>query len=180
MDNLLKKYGINISYEEILSMWNRDVNSYHNQKHLFDLYQQIDNKYSINSKNWEILYLSAMFHDIIYDTNSKDNENNSIEFLLNNTPNITDDIITICDIIKDTITHNGRSELSKIFQDMDMDILNRSIKELIIYENGIYFEFGHHINYKRLRLEFINTIFDKSSNKDNLRKLIKYINLNYF
>lgn len=179
MQELLNKYNITVPYTDILKMWDRDPQSYHNQTHLFDLYRQIELEYKPDTKEWELLTLAAMFHDIIYDTKSTDNESLSAKFLLDHCSDITEDINMVHLMIIDTISHHARTAISEIFQLMDMDILNRSYIELITYEKGIFFEFGYHPDYKALRLKFLESVLEYSNNMENLTKLVEYVKLRY-
>lgn len=180
MQDLLIRYGINVSYNTLRNMWNRDDKTYHNTTHLFDLYSLIEDKYPVNCKEKEILLLVALFHDIIYIPGNFDNEIKSADFLLSACNVISIDIMTIYNIILETRTHQPTTELSEIFCDMDMDVLSRDYNTLICYERGIYQEYGKFNDYKNKRIDFIKSMLPKyQSNNHNLLKLIHYINISY-
>ena len=183
MQELFDKWGIKIKYTTLLSMWNESHRFYHNQNHLLDLMEQINEKKSVLSqKEYEKLLLCDIFHDCIYDPLKNDNEEKSAEFFINCCQEKNSDTLEIKQMILDTKTHNSSSKLSELFNSMDMDICNRDYDSLLEWENGIYEEYKSYGNekYKEGRLKFLESLLDKYvSNTDNLLKLMDYVKNNY-
>lgn len=139
---VLDKWQITTPLEDIMKMWNDPSRLYHGKSHLDDLIQQIQNYQQISSKEREMLFLIALFHDIIYDPQRTDNEERSADFFLNSVKNQTNDIREISKCILDTRNHNSSSLISKIFCEMDMDIVKRPLQDLLKWEEGISFEYS--------------------------------------
>ena len=185
IENILKKYDINIDLNMVYDMWQESGRYYHNLDHLLDLINLINTDFERNrfdSNVYEKLIIVALFHDIIYDPSSSNNEEDSAEFL----KSVCSDLDKINDIIQsiiDTKNHTNSSELSEIFNEYDMDIVNRDIDSLIKWEDDIfneYHKFYTKEEYKQGRIKFINSIIDKyPGNMANLQDLLKYIEDKY-
>lgn len=185
IENILKKYDINIDLNMIYDMWQESGRYYHNLDHLLDLINLINTDFERNrfdSNVYEKLIIVALFHDIIYDPSSSNNEEDSAEFL----KSVCSDLDKINDIIQsiiDTKNHTNSSELSEIFNEYDMDIVNRDIDSLIKWEDDIFNEYHKFYTteeYKQGRIKFINSIIDKyPGNMANLQDLLKYIEDKY-
>lgn len=184
-EKILKEYGIKCDLNTIFDMWSEEGRYYHNLEHLTDLIEQISNGFEKNRYDMNMcdkLTLVALFHDIIYDPTSNDNEEKSADFLLS----ISSDRKLIDDIYRsiiDTKNHNDNSELSKIFNEYDMNILNSDIDGLMDWEEKIFKEYTDHYSiedYKKGRLSFLNNIIDSyPMNMSNIQKLIKYVEETY-
>jgi pantetheine-phosphate adenylyltransferase len=181
MQELLNKWGIKVDYNILLSMWNESHRSYHTQNHLLDLIGQInDHKSKLSEKQYEKLILCALFHDIVYDPKRGDNEEKSAEFFINSCQDKEDiDLLEVKQMILDTKTHEAQTELSQLFIEFDMKVVNSDYEKLLEWEKGIKDEFepiyGEE-NYKFGRLKFLESLLDKyPQNTDNLLKLIDYV-----
>jgi predicted metal-dependent HD superfamily phosphohydrolase len=175
ISEILKKYDININLKEILNKWNEPHRGYHNIEHLKDLLRQIG---KVDSEEKELLVLVSLFHDIIYEPNKNDNEEKSAEFFLNSTTNIKPEIELVYQTILDTKKHESSNSLSKKFNEMDMKVVTRGFNELMKWEEGIRKEYSMYSDsdYKKGRIEFLKSLLKKySENKDNLLKLIDYV-----
>lgn len=183
MQELLNKWGIKLDYNILLSMWNESHRYYHNQDHLNDLLNQInENKSRFGSqKAYEKMIICALFHDCIYDPMRRDNEEKSAEFFLNCCQEKTKDILDINQMIIDTKNHESTESLSKEFNELDMNIVERGFDQLLEWERGINQEYkGYGDYYKEGRLIFLESLLDKYvDNTDNLLKLIKYVKETY-
>lgn len=182
LTSLLKKYKINLSVDTLLEMWNEPHRSYHSESHLVDIIDMIfEDKEQYTEREFELLLLTALFHDCIYNPEKNDNEEKSAQFLVNNTINITDDIWEVYKMILDTKDHQSNDELSNIFINYDMDITSRNIDLLIEWEKGIREEYSMYSDemYKMGRLTFLNSLISNNTNDSNLMKLIKYVENKY-
>jgi len=183
MQELLDKWNIKLNYNILLSMWNESHRAYHNQNHLLDLIEQInENKSKFGSqKDYEKMILCALFHDCVYDPMRNDNEEKSAEFFMNSCQEKNKDILDIKQMILDTKTHESTTNLSEKFNQLDMNIVERDFEQLLEWENGIFNEykaFGD--KYKVGRLQFLESLLDKyPHNTLNLLKLIDYVKTSY-
>jgi predicted metal-dependent HD superfamily phosphohydrolase len=182
LQEILNKWKIKDDIVNIDKHWSESQRSYHSIEHLKDLLAVIK-KIPSKRKMFEALVITAIYHDIVYDPMAKDNEEKSAEYFLNKCENKEDVWIKkIYDAILDTKAHKSTNEISKIFNDLDMDVLKRDYPELLKWESGIYSEykfFGNE-NYKEGRLKFLEGELDNyPENKDNLLKLIDYVKSNY-
>lgn len=174
MIKINKKYT-NCDYNEILEKWSESHRYYHNINHLQNLIELINNL-GISGIEYDKLILTAIYHDIIYDPKSLTNEEDSADFFIKNVKIIDNDMLDVKQMILDTKNHIPSNDLSKLFIEFDMDILNRNFIDLVKYEDGIYKEYSFTENYITKRIEFLNNIIDKyPNNKNNLLKLIDYI-----
>ena len=181
MQHLLDKWNIKIDYNTILSMWNESHRSYHSQTHLVDLIDDINQiRTTLTEKEYDKLILCALFHDIIYDPSKFDNEEKSAQFFINCCSDKTDpDILEVKEMILDTKTHQSDNKLSSIFNKLDMKIVGGNIEDLKVWEKGIKEEFVPVFgidNYKKGRLQFLNSLLDKyPNNSKNLLDLIDIV-----
>jgi predicted metal-dependent HD superfamily phosphohydrolase len=164
-------------------MWNESHRAYHNQNHLLDLINQInENKSKFEShKDYEKMVLCALFHDCVYDPMRNDNEEKSAEFFVNCCQEKNQDILDIKQMILDTKTHESTTPLSEEFNQLDMNIVERDFDQLLEWENGIREEYKPYGEmYKTGRLKFLESLLDKyPHNTDNLLKLIDWVKTNY-
>lgn len=185
LETLLKKYKINLSIDTLLDMWNEIHRSYHSESHLVDLIHMIfDDKELYTEREFELLLLTALFHDCIYDPERNDNEEKSAQFLINNTIIVTNDIWKIHQMILDTKEHmvsEFDDFLSEQFISYDMNITTRDIDSLIEWERGIREEYSMYSDeiYKMGRLKFLNSLIDNHNNSVVLKELIEYVENEY-
>lgn len=184
LQELLNKWNIKCDIKTILSMWNESHRHYHTLDHLNDLINQInEDKSKFDEVLYEKLLLTAIFHDCVYDPMSFSNEEKSADFLLECAIDKNDkDILEIYESIIDTKEHQSNTELSEIFNQFDMNIVERNFENLLEWESGIYEEFKGIGNdeYKTNRLSFLENILDKyPNNTENLLNLINWVKVNY-
>lgn len=179
---ILDKWGIEYSYKEILTHWNEPHRYYHSQTHLDELLSSITKDMgSYSNRTYEKLIIIALFHDIIYEPGSKDNELKSAEFFMSKCTNKTNnDILLMKQAILDTKTHESKITLSLVFCRYDMSIVTKSFDELLIWENGIRKEYKVcDTLYKIGRLKFLRSLLGKHNNDENINKLIDWVKTNY-
>ena len=175
---LLTKWHITMSQEEILERWSEPHRAYHGLAHLTDLLTQIKRHVELTVREREILTLAAIFHDIIYNPRRSDNEAQSADLFLNSVAMDKDnaDIQEIATIIRDTKDHVPSTHLSTIFSHMDMDVVRRPYEELLKWEAGIRHEYKHvpGIAYVVVRARFLGQMIKKyPENAVALRRLRK-------
>ena len=190
---LLTRWHITMSQEEILERWSEPHRAYHGPAHLADLLAQINRHVELgthrvpspgifdtelSTREREILTLAAIFHDIIYNPRRADNEAQSADLFLNSVAMDKDnaDIQEIATIIRDTKDHVPSTHLSTIFSHMDMDVVRRPYEELLKWEAGIHHEYKHvpSIAYVVVRARFLGQMIKKyPENAVALRRLRK-------
>jgi predicted metal-dependent HD superfamily phosphohydrolase len=178
MQDLLNKWGIKLDYNMLLSMWNESHRHYHNQNHLIDLIDQVNEMQSkLSEKEYDKLLLCSLFHDIVYDPSKIDNEEKSADFFIEKCSNVNADILEVKQMILDTKTHKPSSNLSETFSSMDMSIVESDFERLLEWEDGISKEFAIFGDlYKPNRLAFLEKMMNEyPSNSTNLLKLIESI-----
>lgn len=183
MQELLDKWSIKLDYNTLLSMWNESHRHYHNQNHLLDLINQINEKRNSfgSQSNYEKMILCALFHDCVYDPMRSDNEKKSAEFFENCCQDKNSDVQEIKQMILDTKTHESTSKLSEKFNQLDMNIVERDFDQLLEWEKGIQQEYKAYGElYKTGRLSFLESLLDKyPHNTENLLKLVDWVKVNY-
>jgi predicted metal-dependent HD superfamily phosphohydrolase len=183
MQELLDKWNIKLDYNTLLSMWNESHRHYHNQNHLLDLINQInEKKNSFDSQSdYEKMVLCALFHDCVYDPMRSDNEEKSAEFFENCCQEKSQDVLDIKQMILDTKTHEATTSLSEKFNHLDMNIVERDFEQLLEWETGIGQEYKAYGElYKVGRLHFLESLLDKyPHNTENLLRLIDWVKINY-
>ncbi|NBO22570.1 hypothetical protein EBU94_04420, partial [bacterium] len=160
--------------------WNEPNRHWHNQDHLFDLLEQINNdfdngKISLDEK--KKLQMVALFHDVVYDPTRGDNEEKSAEFMLSLSEN-KEMLKDVYQAILDTKTHISTNPISERFNKYDMNIVERDYDSLLRWEEGIRKEYSMYSDeeYKQGRVKFLESLLDKYvHNSSNLDKLIRYI-----
>jgi predicted metal-dependent HD superfamily phosphohydrolase len=76
--SLINSYGVNIDEIEVRERYSEPHRHFHTIEHLNDVLGQVFELYK-NSVDLPEMVMSAVFHDIIYDPQRKDNEEKSAE-----------------------------------------------------------------------------------------------------
>jgi len=186
---IANNYGFKISLDEVIERYEEPHRYWHVISHINDLLKNINELYNIkkiNKREFELLNIVTIFHDIVYNTTKKDNEEKSVEYMLskyenyNNINSNEKNVKIISDIILNTKTHDSNERLCKIFNDLDTNVLDDEFINMLDWENKIYNEYkwvGWN-TYKIKRIEFLNSsIKDHIGNKNNILKLINYLNI---
>jgi len=177
----------------IVRCWTEPHRCYHNIEHLCYLFQNIFKEYYMNPKSfnqtilngehYSALYIAAMYHDIVYDTHSATNEEDSIKIMEEDLKNANPDfnIELVKQIIMDTKLTPGdtkNSMASDFFYNLDYGYAFNSELTTEEYERRIRKEYDWvpvEI-YKEKRLAFLHGIL---TFYPQAQKVIDYINLNY-
>ena len=133
-------------YQIIENYYNEDTRYYHTLTHIHDLLVLFHQFNSIITQK-SVVFLSIIFHDIIYNPKAADNEEKSAElFQTLMTSFLPIDIITIVlDFIIATKSHQLSSNNInlKLFLDFDMSIFSTDRSIYIKYANSIRNEYIH-------------------------------------
>ncbi|NHA03230.1 adenylyltransferase/cytidyltransferase family protein [Mucilaginibacter sp. HC2] len=160
--------------KDILKHYQEPHRFYHTLEHLDDIYNQLELK---GLGDNDILLLATVFHDIIYDPRSATNEEDSAAYF--NEVFAGDQALKdeVTQIILDTKSHQPKTELSRIFCDVDLNILHQSFDKLLVYEQQIFkeFQFVDHVIYRQKRVEVLQNL-QAMVNNPALSYLIDYVN----
>lgn len=124
---------------------------YHNMDHIISMVKSaIDLNILTND-----LFLAILFHDIIYDPKSTNNEELSAELFSKYFDNID-----VKNAIIETKTHKYTSKLSKQLCDLDLEVLNSDFKTFIEFEHKIFkeYQFVDYSIYKTERIKILKQL----------------------
>ena len=174
-------------YNDIIERWNEPHRFYHNLDHLNYLITYFEKMYMddlITSGERSRLIVIAFFHDVIYNSKAKDNEEQSRNYFIEKAKNngvVTDEFIEqVCLAIMDTSHRVEPTErLSKIFWNADNSILKLPVNKLIEIEHKIFQEYQwvDYRSYRKGRIEFLESsigMFGGEADR-NLKQLIEYV-----
>lgn len=179
---IIKMTDYKHTFEYFLPLYEEGHRFYHTIEHIYlnqiELYNLYKNK-KLTKENYDMLSLINLFHDLIYISSSKTNEQDSAEKAKDNLKYLVSK--EVLDIIYNTILETNinitsESNYAKIFNDIDRNILkSNNLIELIDWENKIRKEYSYVSDdkYKEKRIKFLEKHLE---NKELLRSLIEYIN----
>ncbi|HAX76759.1 MAG TPA: hypothetical protein DCY88_13175 [Cyanobacteria bacterium UBA11372] len=149
--SLLAPFGVNpvMSLEiftDIARAYSSADRHYHNLTHILQVLQIID-QMRPHAQNPAALEFAAWFHDIIYDSKAKDNEEKSAAYATNILKTLkipSSNIDKVAKIILTTKTHQATEKDidTYIFLDADLSILGESSAEYNIYNQAIRKEYS--------------------------------------
>jgi len=174
--DILNKWNISISLQDILIYWNQPNRFYHTEEnHLIPMIAEIlDNNFDEETN--EIMIISALFHDIIYDPKQFDNESNSIKLLESvcKCENIEDrrKLEIVYDIINMTKNHVPKGRLQEFFAHFDLKILTEDFDKIMDWEKLIYkeFEWVNWKDYKIKRIKILRKLINQEYRHVNVNK----------
>lgn len=140
---------------EVIRRYDEPHRFYHTLDHITDVLGYLQTHIDCNE-----LFLATVFHDIIYDPQSKSNEQDSADLFLKEAAHtsLTDKMRQdVKQMILDTAHHQPSSDLSKIFIEADLNVLNQSFEKLMDYERKIFkeYQFVDYKIYKAKRIEVL-------------------------
>lgn len=144
----LRQFGIP-EIEIEIERYNESHRFYHNFQHI----EKMINDAKIKNMLTDDLFLAIIFHDIIYNPKTNDNEEKSAELFYSYIKNDE-----IKQAILETKTHTPTSILSKQLCDLDLSILWGDYEAFIDFENKIFkeYQFVDYSIYKEKRLEILS------------------------
>jgi predicted metal-dependent HD superfamily phosphohydrolase len=186
--NISKDFGFNITSEEIVDCYGQSHRYWHTPQHLYEILEgvkELHKEKKITKKEYSILMIAAIFHDIVYDPKRTDNEEKSVEYMMvrydvdaSHADENINDLNKIQEVILDTETHSSQDPLSKKFNKLDTAILDAQFIEMLDWENKIYKEYkwAGWKQYKKKRIQFLlSSIKGHTHNVLNIKNLIDYI-----
>lgn len=130
--------------ELIINKYSEPHRYYHNLQHISELYSKMS-LWNLNQTHLTIIVMAIVFHDIIYDPMTLNNEEKSNELFLKYFSNYNN-AERVSKLILATKNHSihpaGEDPLLDIFLDLDLSILGASPLEFVNYEKNIKEEFS--------------------------------------
>jgi pantetheine-phosphate adenylyltransferase len=157
----------------VLDRYRESHRFYHTLNHLDEIWQLLEAQgYGDN----DVLLLTTVFHDIIYDPRSATNEEDSAEYFNEVFAGDAALKALVTDIILDTKHHKPGSALSEVFSAADLNILHQPFDKLLVYEQQIFkeFQFVDHKIYREKRAEVLRGL-KKGVDNPALDYLITYV-----
>lgn len=172
----------------VIEKYNEPHRFYHNMDHLFFLYNRIDETNDLSKHERILLKIAALYHDSIYEPKniSTPGLNEDLSILLFSQhyriveekrplslPKISEYpmLETITNIIKSTSKREKpEDKLSRIFWEIDNEILECRFDVLLDYEKKIFKEFQqfNYTQYSISRCEFLEQEYYRTLNPDLL------------
>lgn len=159
-ENFIKNKCENLSIPvSELERYNEPHRFYHNFEHICSMVENA-NKFGILTDD---LFLSIVFHDIVYNPKRNDNEEESVNVLRKYISNEN-----VEKAILETKTHNPSFELSKYLSHLDLEILKTDFKGFVEFEKNIFkeYQFVDYSVYKTERVKVLETLKVESSKID--------------
>ena len=191
---IARSFGFDISVVDVVKCYSEPQRYWHIIEHLYDVIigiEELYNQKKIDEREYHILLIAAIFHDIVYDPKRKDNEEKSVEYMMSKYNKdiidhkyavsdwrIEEDIKKISDVIIGTKTHDAEDGLRKKFNKLDTWILDAQFIDMLDWENKIYNEFkwAGWKKYKKARISFLlSCIKTHTHNVLNIKNLIDYL-----
>ena len=142
---------------------------YHNYEHIWYM---IGRAKELNVLSHELL-LAIVYHDIIYDPKSNDNEEKSAKLFTDKFDTFSDflNVGEITQAILETKTHKPESELGKILCHLDLDILHTNLDKFVDFENKIFkeYQFVDYLMYKEKRINILRRFGIERSKLDYIK-----------
>jgi pantetheine-phosphate adenylyltransferase len=168
MDTDLK----DLSY--IFQLYNEEHRYYHTLEHINYMLNKAEENYELSDD----LLIAIIFHDVIYDPKSTNNELESAKLFKKYSRNKIKNEDLIYQAILDTKNHipTEGNNISKLLIKYDLEILFCDFDELIEFERKIFkeYQFVDYSIYKEKRIEVL-TKLAKQYYIDNLCHLINYV-----
>ena len=158
---------------EVIANYDEEHRYYHNFNHLQEVLIELTNKQVIEDDE---LFLAAVYHDAVYDSRNKDNEEQSAFLFKEDAKKANYTLVktdVVAQLILDTKHHQPTTEKSKLLIDADLNIFNASPARLIEYEKQIFKEYQHvdFLVYREKRIE----VLQKFKTNHRLDFLIDYV-----
>lgn len=142
--NVFKGLGVD-TYEYLESMHNQPGRYYHNWNHIDEVIAELEEWHKddlMNDDQLEILLITALYHDIVYDPKRSDNEELSAA-MIHNTDVFLPTAHTVHELILFTkYQRNPENDLEEIFACCDMHIFEENFSKILEFEKAIQQEYS--------------------------------------
>ena len=158
----------------IFQLYNEEHRYYHTLEHINYMLNKAEENYELSDD----LLIAIIFHDVIYDPQSTNNELESAKLFKKYSRNKIKNQDLIYQAILDTKNHipTEGNNISRLLIKYDLEILYLDLDELIQFERKIFkeYQFVDYSIYKEKRIEVL-TKLAKQHYIDNLWHLINYV-----
>lgn len=154
----------------LINRYDEPQRFYHTLDHVIEILEYFKRYGALDN---DVLFLSAVFHDIIYNPKALDNELKSkrlFKEVFSGPKEVKEEVELI---IADTQTHETTSPLSAVFQKADIAVFDKPFEGLLDYENKIFKEFQY-ADWKLYRPERIR-VLQQFNIDGKLNNLISYV-----
>jgi predicted metal-dependent HD superfamily phosphohydrolase len=132
-------------YQQLVRLYSAEGRAYHNLSHIRSLLN-LGDSFRDRIQNYQALSFAVWFHDAIYSTRKKDNEERSAKFAVKSLGRFkvpVDTLVLTCEMIVATREHQnkGDSEDLNIFLDLDLSILGSEENVYQCYAQAIRKEY---------------------------------------
>lgn len=157
--------NLDIVWGWIEKAYSEKTRYYHNLKHLEDCFNEFD---YITKWNSEVEF-AIWFHDIVYDSQQFDNEENSAK-IAKNALTLLGCNAKLIDSVNDIILHSKNhaqtlEENKMLFSDIDLSIFGKDEEVFLKYEENIREEYGWVPTdiYTKKRINILNSFMMRNS-----------------
>lgn len=152
-------------FDELAQAYAEPSRHYHNQQHIAECLEQLETFQHLATRQAEVA-IAIWFHDAIYDSQRKDNEEASAQWAKEylETQNVDAAIITrITDMILATKTHHATSGDSALIVDIDLSILGASPARFAEYDQAIRREYQWvpEDEYEKARAQVLQSFLER-------------------
>jgi predicted metal-dependent HD superfamily phosphohydrolase len=151
--------------DRILSAYSEPQRAYHTLAHIERMIHLFNQHQSIIKKKDQV-FLAIVFHDIIYDPKSKENEVQSIELFREfaRSDYSKKFIDCVSGMIESTINHQDSLQDADalLFLDLDLEILSSSKLDYQNYANDIRKEYQFVTDYNLQRIKVLQSFLNRS------------------
>ncbi len=140
----IDKVAANKAFTDLVAAYSSPNRYYHNLKHIYHVISTIDTL-QVYTQDLAAVKLAAWFHDVIYNTQSQDNEEKSADYaakILENLAIPANNINTVHQLILNTKHHQGNDLNSQVLLDADLAILAAKPIEYQEYSQAIRKEYA--------------------------------------
>ena len=165
--NLWKRLGVNEDkteeYKELVALYGEDTRSYHNLVHIVHTLRELDSVGHLVD-NKDMLELALWYHDAIYDTRAKNNEEKSAELAIKRLgeARFNNDYVSCIENLILNTKHGKKPEDkdARYLTDIDLTILGKPVLEFDEYEKDIREEYSWvpDMQFMQGRTAVLNTI----------------------
>lgn len=176
-------------FRVVSGMYSEKHRQYHNLRHITGMMDKLrglkGTKYEKYVDSIE-MHLAILFHDIVYNPKSEDNEERSVEFLFKVIPLLVPEIMAECPEVLERVAfmimctkkhvipespdchemfaqYEELEEMTKVFLDLDLSIFLGKMSELRLYEDGIRaeYDFVPDTQYYPARLSILENFMNR-------------------
>jgi predicted metal-dependent HD superfamily phosphohydrolase len=97
-------------------------------------------------RHWDALIMAIAYHDLVYDVNASDNEEQSAAIARDRLTSVSfpeSEVDFCCRVILATKSHAAEDKEIQLFIDADLSILGSSLENYLRYSRQIRFEYAH-------------------------------------